>query len=57
MEQRNHKKTMLIIFIVLIAIMFALGVVFTVLKNNREQEAKNYDEYSKQIKDYEDSLE
>ena len=56
MERRNYKKLFLILFIFLIAAIFAMGIAFTILKNERLDKANIYDGYSDQIKDYEDNL-
>jgi hypothetical protein len=52
MEQRNNKKIFTILAIVLISCLFILGIVFTLIKNDRAKDAERYNQSQSQIEDY-----
>ena len=57
MEQTNRKKGVYITLIVIIALMFILGIVFTIVKNNNYDKVDDYNQSQSQLDDYYNSLE
>ena len=57
MEQKSHKKVFTIIATIMIAALFVFGIVFTLIKNNRINEANKYNQSQSQIDKYLDDLE
>jgi len=57
MEQTNRKKGIYILLIVIIAIMFVLGIIFTIVKDNQYDKADKYNQSQSQLDDYYSELE
>ena len=56
MEQRSNKKILSIICITLIVILFALGITFKLIANDKRNDADYYDKHQSQIEEYDKTL-
>lgn len=56
MEQKNHKKGILIAFITLIVLMFLCGAIFTIVKESYDGQTETYKNNQSQIDQYDKYL-
>ena len=56
MEQKNHKKSLIIAFVTLIVLMFLCGAAFTIIKEEYDKEAQRNKYNQSQIEDYDAKL-